>query len=161
MSDADSEWRTRLKPVNLIIETDFAADEIRTAQSKYGAAVRSLRNRGFSYREIIKKYPALTLIILVGHAALAYDQGKYWESFWDELDLSRDADFENDIRRSIFGLLDKFSLARFPDIERESGPKYVRVLALHAGVPVHCLADLLHIVGEHIDHGRDASGASL
>jgi hypothetical protein len=126
MSDKDFEWRTRLKPVNLVIETDFSADEVRAAQSKYGAAAQQLLNRGRTYSEIINRYPALTLAILVGHAALAYDQGKYWESFWDELGLSHDPEFENEIRRNVVGLLDKFSLARFP---RHSSSLAVRLNA--------------------------------
>jgi hypothetical protein len=161
MSDKDFEWRTRLKPVNLVIETDFSADEVRTAQSKYGAAAQQLLNSGRTYSEIIKRYPALTLVVLVGHAALAYDHGAYWESFWGKLGLSHDPEFENEIRRSVVGLLDKFSLARFPDIERESSRKYVMMFALHAGIPVHCLGDLLGVIDDHISQGRPANGAAV
>ena len=159
MTDTDFEWRNRLKPVNLVMETDFSADEVKIAQSKYGAAAVHLINRGWTHEKFIKRFPALTLMILVGHAALAYDHGAYWESFWEELGMSRDADFENTIRRSVVGLLDKFSLARFPDIERESSRKYVMMLALHAGIPVHCLGDLLAVINDHITQGRQAKGA--
>jgi hypothetical protein len=161
MSDTDYEWRTRLQPVNLVIETDFSADEVRTAQRKYGAAARHLLNQGARHDRIIKRFPALTLMILVGHASLAYDHGAYWESFWDELGTSRDADFENEIRRNVLNLLDKFSLARFPDIERESTRKYVMMFALHAGIPVHSLGDLLAIINAHITQGRPATGAAV
>jgi hypothetical protein len=161
MSDTDYAWRTRLKPVNLVIETDFSADEVRAAQSRYGAAARHMLNRGWLHNEIVKRYPALTLMILVGHAALAYDQGAYWESFWDELGMPRDADFENEIRRNLHKLLDKFSLARFPDIERDSNRKYVMTLALHAGIPMHCLSDLLTLINDHIRHGRRPRGAAV
>lgn len=161
MSDKDFEWRTRLKPVNLVIETDFSGDEVRTAQSKYGLTASHLISHGWTYAKIIKRYPALTLMILVGHAALAYDHGAYWESFWDELGMARDAEFENEIRRSVVGLLEKFSLARFPDIESDSSRKYVMILALHAGIPVHCLRDLLAVINDHISQGRPAKGAAL
>jgi hypothetical protein len=161
MSDADYEWRTRLKPVNLLIETDFSAEEVRTAQSKYGATARLLLDRGWPHSKIITRYPALTLMILVGHASLAYDHGAYWETFWQELGISRDADFENEIRRKIVDLLDKFSLARFPDIERDSARKYVMMLALHAGIPIHCLGDLLAVINDHISQGRPAKGAAV
>jgi hypothetical protein len=161
MTDTDFEWRNRLKPVNLVIETDFSADEVRVAQSKYGAAAVHVINRGWTHEKFIKRFPALTLMILVGHAALAYDHGAYWESFWEELGMSRDADFENAIRRNVVGLLDKFSLARFPDIERESSRKYVMMFALHAGIPVHCLGDLLAVINDHIIQGRPAKGAAV
>lgn len=161
MSDADYEWRQRLKPVRLVIECDFSTEEVRESQRNAGRAAQHLLNRGFSHREIIKKYPALTLVILVGHAALAYDQGAYWQSFWDELGMGRDADFENEMRHQLFGLLDKFSLARFPEIESQSTNQYVMTLALHAGIPVHCLKDLLVVLADHITQGRPATGAAV
>ncbi|MFW3123671.1 hypothetical protein MMAG44476_38438 [Mycolicibacterium mageritense DSM 44476 = CIP 104973] len=161
MSDSDYGWRTRLEPVNLVIETDFSTDEVREAQRKFGAAAQHLLKQDVPYNKIIKRYPALILMILVGHASLAYDHGAYWESFWDELGLSRDIDFENELRRSLVGLLDKFSLARFPDVERESNRKYVMLLALHAGIPIHCLRDLLTVINDHIVQGRPSTGASV
>ncbi len=75
--------------------------------------------------------------------------------------MARDADFENEIRRNVVDLLDKFSLARFPDIERDTGRKYVMMFALHAGIPVHCLGDLLSFIHDHITHGRPATGAAV
>lgn len=161
MSDKDFDWRARLAPVNLVIETDFSADEVRTAQSKYGATACHLINHGWTHTKLIRRYPALTLMILVGHACLAYDHGAYWESFWDELGMPRDAEFEGEIRRSVVGLLDKFSLARFPAIESDSSRKYVMMLALHAGIPVHCLGDLLEVISDHISRGRPGTGAAL
>lgn len=161
MTDTDFEWRQRLQPVNLVIETNFSADEVRNAQSRYGAAAGQLINRGWSHQEIIQRFPALTIMILVGHAALAYDHGAYWESFWDELGMSRDAEFENAIRRNVIGLLDKFALARFSEIERGATRKYVMIFALHAGIPVHCLGDLLSVIRDQITHGRPAKGAAV
>ncbi|MDV3125282.1 hypothetical protein M1247_10200 [Mycobacterium sp. 21AC1] len=161
MSDTDHEWRTRLRPVSLVVEADFSAEEVRVAQRQFGAAARHLLKQDEPYNKIIKRYPALILMILAGHASLAYDHGAYWESFWDELGMPRDADFENEIRRSLVDLLDKFSLARFPDIERQSNRRYVMMLALHAGIPIHCLPDLLTVINDHILQGRPSTGASL
>lgn len=161
LSDADFEWRRRLKPVRLVIESDFSADEVRETQRNAGRHARELLNQGWSHQKIIKKYPALTLVILVGHAALAYDQGAYWPSFWDELGVGRDADFENEMRHQLFDLLEKFSLARFPEIERQGSNQYVMTLALHAGIPVHCLKDLLVVLNDHIVQGRPATGAAV
>lgn len=159
--DADYGWRQRLKSVNLVIETDFSEEEIREAQRNFGAAVRELRGRSFSPQDIIKKYPGLLLGILVGHASLAYDHGAYWDSFWQELGLGRDADFEQAIRGSVVGLLDKFALARFPDVEKGDARKYVTMFTLHSGIPVHCLRDLLERAHEHIRQGRTATGVAL
>lgn len=161
MSDSEYEWRTRLQPAKLVIETDFSAEEVREAQRKFGAASLHLLKQGVSYQSIIKRYPALTLMILVGHASLAYDHGAYWESFWDELGIARDAEFERVIRRSVVDLLDKFSLARFPDIERDSSRRYVMMFALHAGMPVNSVSHLLTVINDHIAQGRPATGAAL
>ena len=161
MSDAEYEWRARLQPVNLVIETDYSADEVRTAQSKLGATVQALARRDIPYSKMIKRYPAVTLMTLVGHASLAYDHGAFWESYWDELGMTRSADFENEIRRHTVGLLNKFSLARFPEIERDSSRKYVMMFALHAGMPVHSVPHLLAVINEHVAQGRPATGAAL
>lgn len=161
MSDAEHEWRTRLQPVNLVIETDFLAHDIRDLQSRYGSRTQQLINQGFTRREMIKKYPAATLMILVGHASLAYDHGAYWESFWQELNLSRDHDFESALRLNLDAMLQKFSLARVPDVQKDQSRKYVMLLAMHAGIPVHCLGDLLRMLNEHIVNGRMPSGAAV
>jgi hypothetical protein len=161
MSDAEYEWRKRLQPVNLVIESDFVALDIRQLQSRYGSRTQQLVGQGFARKEMIKKYPAVTLMILVGHASLAYDHGAYWESFWQELGLSRDYDFENALRSNIDAMLGKFSLARIPDVQKDKSRKYVMLLAMHAGIPVHCLADLLGMLSEHIVNGRMPSGAAV
>src|SRR4051812_9996477 len=101
MSDADHEWRAKLQRVSLVIETDFSQEEVHEAQSKYGAAARALLARGFSHNEIVKKYPALTLLVLVGHASVGYEEGRYWEGFWQELGLAPNQDFERVLRHSI------------------------------------------------------------
>ncbi|MEX7468581.1 hypothetical protein AB4Z39_02605 [Mycobacterium adipatum] len=161
ISDEEHRWRALLQPVSLVIETDFSEHDVREAQRKYGAMVAKADRQGIPYPKIIKRHPALTLLTLVGHASLAYDHGAYWESYWDELGLARNADFENDIRKSIVDILDKFSLARFPDIERDSNRKYVMMLALHAGIPIHSLRDLLVVINDHITQGRIATGAAV
>ncbi len=161
MSDADYEWRQRLQPVNLVIEADFSAEEVREAQAKFGTAASQLLRKGASYKQILKRYPGLTLMILVGHASIAYVEGAYWESFWAELGMPRDPDFEKEIRKSFRDLLDKFSLARFPDLESGGPYKFVMMCALHAGIPVYCLPDLLELIRVHISHGRVATGAAL
>ncbi|WP_197379998.1 hypothetical protein [Mycolicibacterium mengxianglii] len=161
LSDHDHEWRTRLAPTRLVIETDFSAEEVRTAQSKYGAAALQLAKNDRTPAEFIKRYPALTLMILVGHAALAYDHGKYWESFWDELGMPQDVEFETALRQNTIWLLDTFSLARFPDIERASNKKYVMMYALHAGMPARSVGDLLAVINQHSSQGRLTSGGAL
>lgn len=162
LSDAEFEWRQKLKPASLVIETDFTPSQVRTAKLRWGQAANALKKRGYSYAEIIKRYPALTLLILVGHAALDYEEGRFWERFWDDVGLARDQDFESALRHGIADLLTKFSLARFPAVElQHGGSKYVMLLALHAGIPVHCLRDLLDVINTHIVQGRQASGAAL
>ncbi len=161
LSDHDHEWRTRLAPARLVIETNFSAEEVRTAQSKYGAAARQLAKLNRTPAEFIKRYPALTLMILVGHASLAYDHGKYWESFWDELGMPQDLDFEAALRQHTIWMLDKFSLARFPNIERATSKKYVMMYALHAGMPAHSVRDLLVVIHQHASQGRLTSGGAL
>lgn len=159
MSDEEHRLRQSLEQVSLVVETNFSAEEIREAQRRYGQAAADMLRRGHHHREVIKKYPALTLATLVGHAALAYDHGAYWEDFWAELGRDRDLNFENALRHHLGTLLDKFKLARFPELEKQH--QYVMTLAMHAGIPVHCLGDLLRMVDDHLVRGREARGAAL
>ena len=115
LSDAEYDWRQKLKPANLVIETDFTTKQIAQIKKYWGAAVRALRKRDVSYYEIVKRYPALTLMALVGHASLSYQEGKFWEDFWIDTGVPHDQDFEGVLRHSIDEILIKFSLARFPD----------------------------------------------
>lgn len=159
MSDEEHRLRRLLDSVSLVVETNFGADEIRKIQLRYGQTATALLGRGYYHRDIIKKYPALTLTALVGHAAIAYREGAYWDDFFVELGRDRDQSFENALRQSLAGLLDKFQLARFPDLEKQH--QYVMTFAMHAGIPVHCLADLLRVIDAHLVQGRDATGSAL
>lgn len=159
MSDEEYRLRQALEPVSLVVETNITAEKIRQIQRHYGRAATNLLRRGHYHRDIIKAYPALTLTTLVGHAALAYDQGAYWDDFWGELGRERDQNFENALRHNLATLLDKFKLARFPKLEKQH--QYVMTFAMHAGIPVHCLGDLLRVVDYHLVQGRDATGAAL
>jgi hypothetical protein len=159
MSDTDFELRRALEPVSLVVETNFDAEEVRLAQKQYGRAARLMLLDDYRPADVIRKYPALTLAILVGHAALAYDHGRYWDEFWEALGMGRDDNFENALRRHFAPLLEKFNLARYADLERDN--RYVMMFALHAGMPVNCLGDLLRMVDSHLVRGHDPRGAAL
>ena len=159
MSDAEDRWRKQLGPVNLVIESNFTATDVRTAQRNFGETASDMLRRGYRLSEVINTYPALTLTILVGHAALAYDQGAYWDDFWAELQMYREQTFENTLRHELVPLLERFKLARFPRLERQN--QYVMMMAMHAGIPVHCLGDLLGVIDDHLVQGREARGAAV
>ncbi|MGW5075796.1 hypothetical protein [Rhodococcus sp. NPDC004095] len=155
----DEEFRIRqgLEKVGLFFELNLDEDELRRCQELFGRiAVYDLRVDDSTL--LIKRYPALTLATLVGHAGLAYEQGRYWESFWDELGHDRDQDFENALRKALPDLLRKFGLRDFPEFR---GPNYVMAMAMHAGIPVRCLGDLIETIEGHVRQGRDATGAAL
>ncbi|NKS02553.1 hypothetical protein GS528_16320 [Rhodococcus hoagii] len=95
---------------------------------------------------------------LIGHAGLAYEQGRFWDSYWEELALEADDEFEHVLRHSLNDLLRKFRLREFPEI---AASNYIRVMAMHAGIPVYCLGDLVEVIEEHVQHGRDTTGAAV
>ncbi len=113
----DEEFRLarRLDGVTMFFELNLDADEVRRTQEMYGSVADQFVPRN-GPQALIRKFPALTLTSLVGHAGLAYDQGRYWESFWDELGLSRDPEFENALRSGLNGLLRRFRMREFPEL---------------------------------------------
>ncbi|WP_024794784.1 hypothetical protein [Tomitella biformata] len=155
---SDEEYRLgrMLDKADLFFELNLDEDDISRTQDLY-ARVAALFVRVHGPAGLIRKYPALTLTTLIGHAGLAYEQGRFWESFWDELDTARDTEFENTLRQSLSGMLQRFGLRQFPEIDGS----YVRVMTMHAGIPVHCLGDLVDVIEEHLLQGRDATAASL
>ncbi|GAB2660910.1 hypothetical protein GCM10027068_46220 [Prescottella soli] len=146
-----------LDKVDLFFEMNLDEDAIRRAQELFGRVATAELRTG-TYQSLIKKYPALTLVTLIGHAGLAYEQGRFWDSYWEELALEPDDDFEHALRHSLNDLLRKFRLRQFPEI---AASNYVRVMALHAGIPVYCLGDLIEVIEEHVQHGRDVTGAAV
>lgn len=154
----DEEFRQarRLEQVSLFAELNLDYDEIVRTRDLLGQLIREHRHR-LGLRRLLDRFPALTVTTLIGHAGLDYEQGKYWESFWSELDLAREQEFENLLRARFPVYLRKFRMRTFPDL----GTQYVQMMAVHAGVPVHCLGDLVDAVEQHIAQGRDPSGAAV
>ncbi|MEU3014976.1 hypothetical protein [Nocardia asteroides] len=146
----------RLEQVSLFAELNLDYDEIVRTRDLLGQVIREHRRR-LGLPHLLDRFPALTLTTMIGHAGLDYEQGKYWESFWSELDLEREQDFENLLRARLPVYLRKFKMRVFSDL----GTQYVQMMAVHAGVPVHCLGDLVDVIEQHIAQGRDPSGAAV
>ncbi|WP_255495490.1 hypothetical protein [Nocardia sp. GTS18] len=147
----------QLERVSLFVELNLDHDEIVRTRDLFGQLIRDHR-RTHGLARLIDRFPALTLTTLIGHAGLSYEQGKYWESFWSELAMDREQEFESLLRTKLTSLLRKFKLREFPEI---SNQQYVQTMAVHAGVPVHCLNDLVDVIEQHISHGRDPSGSAV
>lgn len=156
---SDEEFRIRqaLRHVGLFFELNLDEDELRRAQELFGRLVTREIGSG-TQATLIQRYPALTLTTMIGHAGLSYEQGRYWDSFWEELGVDRDQEFEGQLRHAVPELLRKFDLREFPEFP---GRTYVMSMALHAGIPVHCLSDLVNVIEEHVQQGRDATGAAV
>ncbi|MFC4127140.1 hypothetical protein [Nocardia rhizosphaerae] len=146
----------RLEQVSLFAELNLDYDEIVRTRDLFGQVIREHRHR-LGLSRLLDTFPALTLTTMIGHAGLDYEQGKYWESFWSELDLEREQDFENLLRARLPVYLRKFRMRVFPDL----GTQYVQMMAVHAGIPVHCLGDLVDVIEQHVAQGRDPSGAAV
>ena len=157
LHDEELRFRVRLRDVDLMVRADFDESKIHRIQGFYGVAARRHRAAGGVIRDFIGEFPALTLTALVGHAALAYDHGRYWDTFWAELGLPRRLAFENALRESVIPAIDRFELDRFPDLRG----RYVSILSVHAGIPIHCLGALVDVAAEYLHRGRSVSGAGL
>lgn len=145
-----------LRRIALFAELNLDADDIARSTELFAQMIRRYhRARGPEW--IIAKYPALTLTTLIGHAGMHYDRNRYWDSFWDEVGLPRDLEFESLLREALRDLLRTFRMREFPELEHQ----YVQVMAVHAGIPVHCLDDLVDVIDQHVTAGRAATGAAV
>lgn len=157
LSDQEFEITRRLEKASLVVEINLDEDEIRRAQDLYGRQAADILRLGGTPDEIIGKYPALTLAILVGQAALGYEQHRYWDEFFARLDLPREQSFEQALRKSLDRLLTRFGLRRFPELKND----YVQLFALHAGFPVYCMRDIIDLLEERMAAGTEVTGADI
>jgi len=157
MSEAESDMACRLEKVNLAVRAGFNESEVHRLQGFYGIAAKRNRLRRRPVAEFIAQYPAITVTVLVGHAALAYEQGRYWASFWDEIGYPHTLAFENALRDSVEPNLERFGLDTFPHLHG----RYVQTLGVHAGIPIHCMDNLIDVAATYLHRGKDASGAGL
>lgn len=157
MSDREFEFRQRLAKASLVVEINLDENELRDLQSMYGTEAAQMLRTGSVPNDVIRAYPALTLAILVGQACVGYEQHRYWDEFFAQLDLQRDQVFEQALRRSLRELLHKFRLRDFPELKNE----YVQLMALHSGFPVYCLRDVVDLLEERMVGGTEMTGAAV
>ncbi|CDZ88174.1 hypothetical protein QM787_24690 [Rhodococcus ruber] len=157
LSDREFEFRQRLEKASLVVEINLDENELRDLQGMYGAEAAEMLRRGSVPNDVIRAYPALTLAILVGQACVGYEQHRYWDEFFLQLDLERDQVFEQALRRSLRDLLRKFRLRDFPELKNE----YVQLMALHSGFPVYCLRDVVDLLEDRMVGGTEMTGAAV
>jgi hypothetical protein len=154
--DAEFARARQLEGISLFAELNLDVDEIERTRDLYGKVLRDYVDR-LGFPRLVQRFPALTLTTLIGHAGLDYEQGKYWESFWAGLGVDPQQDRENLLRDKLGVLLRKFKMREFPELRGQ----YVQVMAVHVGIPVHCLGDLVDVIEAHLAAGREPTGAGV
>ncbi|WP_397518904.1 hypothetical protein [Rhodococcus pyridinivorans] len=157
LSDREYEVRRLLERASLVLEVNLNEDDLRQIQFFYGERLAEAIRRDIPVTSVIKKYPALTVAILVWQAALRYEQAKYWDEFFTELGVDRDQNVEQAFRHALRPLLRKFGLRDFPELAHE----YVQLMALHGGLPVYCLGDIIETIETRMLAGDEVTGAAL
>ncbi|MEV1133389.1 hypothetical protein [Rhodococcus coprophilus] len=157
LSDQEFEITRRLEKASLVVEINLDEDEVRRTQEMYGRQAAEMLRLAAPPEQVIAKYPALTLAILVGQAALGYEQHRYWDEFFARLDLPREQSFEQALRKSLDRLLTRFGLRKFPELKSD----YVQLMALHAGFPVYCMRDIIDLLEERMVAGTEVTGATV
>ena len=155
LSDQEFEVSRRLEKASLVMEINLDEDEIGRIQEIYGSQAGEMLRLEATADEVIARYPALTLAILIGQASIGYEQNRYWDAFFARLDLERDQAFEQALRRALPRLLSRFGLRAFPDLKSE----YVQLMAVHAGFPVYCMTDVVDLLEERMAAGMETGGA--
>ncbi|NLU64270.1 hypothetical protein HCA61_18655 [Rhodococcus sp. HNM0563] len=157
LSDKEFEVRQLLERASLVVEINLSEDDLRQIQLFYGERVANAVRTDVPVTTVIRRFPALTLAILVGQAALRYEQTRYWDEFFTELGLDRDEAVADVFRHELRQLLRKFGLRDFPELAND----YVQLMALHSGLPVYCLGDVLDTIENRMLAGDEVSGAAL
>ncbi len=147
----------QLERASLVVEINLDENRIKQIQEIYGIHAREKLRLAAAPDAVIREYPALTLAVLVGHAAIGYEQNRYWDDFFEILGLERTQSLEQEFRKWLRRLISRFGLRDFPELEHD----YVQLMALHAAFPVYCMADVVRILEERLSAGTEVSGAAV
>ena len=157
LSDKEFEIGRRLEKASLVVEINIDENELRDLQTMYGGQAAEMLRVAVPPDKIIMRYPALTLAILSGQACLGYEQHRYWNEFFLQLNLQRDQLFEQSLRRALRPLLKRFGLRDFPELKND----YVQLMALHSAFPVYCMGDIVVLLEQRLVSGTEMTGAAV
>ncbi|MBD8506131.1 hypothetical protein HT102_06510 [Hoyosella sp. G463] len=158
LSDREYETTRVLERATLVIEAHpgiEAVEAISAAYSQYSA-----RTAGPSLAAgaaLVRKYPALTLLLLVMHASGESRTSDFWDRYWTHLGLPREAKAETELRQAVPKLIRRFGLAEFPRLRS----RYVQLIGMQAGIPLPCLRGLVDVMIDHLARGGEPNGAAF
>jgi hypothetical protein len=138
----ESMWAPRMRAASLAAELQFEVQDVRWAAKCLGALYNAQLHHARARRERISIYPASVVIALSGIGALEYEAGTYWSAVWDITGVQGDANTAQEWGAVFLTALGRFDCPRFEDLPL----KYVGPILLHAGVPRHCLPDLVDMI---------------
>ena len=142
LDDFEEMWVPSMRAVSLAAEIQFEVQDVRLAAECLGALYNAHLGQRRVRQEQIRVYPASVVIALSGIGALEYEAGTYWSAVWDITGVMGDANTAQEWGDVFLTALGRFGCPRFEDLPL----KYVGPILLHAGVPRHCLPDLVDLI---------------
>lgn len=140
LHDWEDALAPRLESATLAVEVDLTESALSRLLLVYGRRFQLSRARRTPTSRFISRFPASTLVALVGVASTEFENNTYWTHFFEAIGIEHTAPDENAMRSSVLQLLEKFGLDPLPGI---AAHKRVERLAVHAGIPASSFGSLL------------------
>ncbi|GGC68128.1 hypothetical protein IEU95_02910 [Hoyosella rhizosphaerae] len=158
LSDREYETVRLLERATLVIEAHPGRDEVDELCAAYAQYASRISGPSLSAgTALVRKYPALTLLIMVMHASEESRASDFWESFWKRLGIQRESKAETELRQAVPKLIRRFNLADYPRMRT----RYVQLIGMHAGIPRPSLPGLVSVIVDHLTRGGEPNGAAF
>ncbi|MAT45432.1 MAG: hypothetical protein CL609_24150 [Anaerolineaceae bacterium] len=138
--DRENELKKKLSKVRLIGEVDLSKELIYQIGNDLKSYFYTCTKKD-GLEIIAVEFPSTFLVFLVGMTIYHYDEKGIWPEINEKLGLNS----PNNLGPTFEKLLNQFGFPRFPNLQEKS-MRYVTPMALHCGIPIHCLPDYFQYV---------------
>lgn len=144
-SDAEQELRGLLRGVGLVGEVDLSPQGRPFTLAR--GNLERLLGGGVDSGTVARRYPASTVVYLVGEGVYHYFHG----GFWPELGLSGIAPGE--MGQGFVKALESLGLETFVHVRPDGAHRWITPILLHGGIPKYCARDVLQLLLSELRQG--------
>lgn len=144
----EREWSARLQSVSLTAEYQLNPGDGGKMLDALALLYRRQHNNTPMRERILRRYPAVQVLVTTSAAVDMYDRKGFWPKFAAQLGIRNTGSFQREWGEAFIDNLETLGLPTFKNAEADAGTKYLGRILLHCGVPTFCLDDYYRIITE-------------
>jgi hypothetical protein len=160
LNECERQWHSLLQGVSLVAEADILPELSHQSAAALGRVYRSHLGESLDGKtRALSRWPSCVAVSLAGVAATDYDAGAFWPALWEIAGYEGNPQDQKIWGSAFTQAVERLGMPTFPGTHH----RFLTPILMHAGVPSHCLGDLLRLLLEHSrrDPGLDADSFML